>query len=252
MSRRSLQIAAGAAVLLPVLSLWHGPTESAEASPRAPRPAAAMGGGGDFPFHTPFDFTDKFYRKNGLEPDLFETHISPDDANATFGVSIDKTRNNTRILEANGGFDSAGALLYYPAPPAFFPAEAFLDNAAGDHARELANLFRAFIFPKRDGEPMSPAPPNRRHDNVFDTSSGYLTANPLGLWRITFPRFTDEALFTPEGQAKLEELRALNGTDLDGTPVIKRLSEILELEELGYLDLIQRPEDGSNGSPWVV
>ena len=87
---------------------------------------------------------------------------------------------------------------------------------------------------------------------MFDTSSGYVTDNPLGLWRITFPRFTDEALFTAEGQEKLDELRARNGTDLDGTPVIKRLSEINELEALGYLDLLQRPEDGSEGGPWVV
>ena len=100
--------------------------------------------------------------------------------------------------------------------------------------------------------PTSPAPPNRRQDNVFDTSSGYLTVNPLGLWRITFPRYTDEAFNTPEGIAKLAELAALNGLDLDGTPVIKRLNEINELEGLGFLELVQRPDDGSAGSPWVV
>lgn len=207
---------------------------------------------GGFPFHTPFDFNDHYYRINGLEPDAFETHISTSDPNATFGFSKDPTRNNTRILEINGGFDASGSLLYYPAPPVFFPEEAFLDNEAGVHARKVADEFRAFIFPLRDGDPTSPAPSNRRHDNVFDTSSGYLTDNPLGLWRITFPRFTDEALDTAAGQAKLEELRIRNGSDLDGTPVIKRLSEINELEELGYLDLIQRAVDGSEGSPWVV
>ena len=104
----------------------------------------------------------------------------------------------------------------------------------------------------RDGDPLSPAAPNRRQDNVFDTSSGYLSANPLGLWRITFPRYTDDAYNTPGGQAKLAELEARNGVDLDGTPVIKRLSEVNELDALGYLDLRQRPVDGSAGPPWVV
>ncbi len=207
-----------------------------------------------FPFDTPFDFNDKFYRQNGVEPDLFEegTHVTPDSPNATSGKSKDKTRNKTRILEVNGGYDSVGALLYYPAPPAFVPAEAFLDNEKGEAALEIANKFRAFIFPKAKGLPLSPAPPNRRQDNMFDTSSGYLTVNPLGLWRITFPAYTDAALNTPEGQAKLAELESRNGLDLDGTPIIKRLSEINELEALGYLDLNQRPEDGSAGSPWVV
>lgn len=214
--------------------------------------SSSGGGGQAFPFHTPFDFDDSFYRSHGLDPEQFETRLTPQSANATAGVSSDPTRNTTRIMEVNGGYDSVGTLLYYPAPPAFFPAEAFLRNSEGDHAFDIANEFRAFIFPKRDGDMLSPAPENRRQDNVFDTSSGYSTDNPLGLWRITFPRYTDAALLTTEGQAKLEELRQRNGTDLDGTPVIKRLSEIQELEALGFLDLIQRPEDGSAGGPWVV
>lgn len=208
--------------------------------------------GTDLPFHTPFDFNDQHYKSLGLNPKKFATRISPDDANATLGVSLDPTRNTTRILGINGGFDSAGVELYYPDPPVFFPAEAFTNDKAGKDARKVANQFRAFIFPKRDGDPYSPAPSNRRHDNVFDTSSGYLTKNPLGLWRITFPRYTDYAFVSPEGQAKLAELEARNGLDLDGTPVIRRLSEVLELEKLGFLDLIQRPEDGSQGAPWVV
>ncbi len=200
----------------------------------------------------PFDFSNRFYLENGLDPSKFNTRIHPDDANAKSAPSPDKFHNRTQILEINGGFDAAGQLLYYPAPPANFFEEAFTDNAAGELAREVANEFRAFLFPRRDGDPLSPALPNRRHDNIFDTSSGYLTDNPLGLWRITFPRYTDAALNTPEGQAKLEEIRALNGTDLDGTPIIKRLSEIKELEALGYLELLQRKEDGSEGFPWVV
>jgi len=213
---------------------------------------ASSAGAQAFPFDTPFDFNDRFYRKNGLEPTEFETRIVPSDPNAEFGVSIDPTRNNTRITGTNGGFDSAGQLLYYPDPPVFFPREAFTRDDAGKEAYQVANEFRAFIFPKRLGDPLSPAPDNRRHDNVFDTSSGYLTDNPLGLWRITFPRYTDAALFTPEGQAALAELEELNGLDLDGTPIIKRLSEIQDLEAHGYLELKQRPEDGSEGSPWVV
>jgi len=204
------------------------------------------------PYHTPFDFKDGFYRRNGLDPRWFTTRVDERDDNATFGVSQDSRRNHTRILEVNGGYDASGVLLYYPAPPAFFPIEAFKPNAAGDVAHEVANKFRAFIFPLRDGNPLSPAPGNRRHDNVFDTSSGYRGRNPLGLWRITFPRFTDAALTTPGGQSELEVLRVRNGVDLDGTPVIKRLSEINHLEALGYLELRQRPEDGSQGAPWVV
>ena len=67
-----------------------------------------------------------------------------------------------------------------------------------------------------------------------------------------FPRYTDKVVFEIKEHEKLEELRARNGTDLDGTPIIKRLSEIKELLALGLLELRQRPENGSKGPPWVV
>ncbi len=205
------------------------------------------------PFDTPFDFKDGHYKKNGLDPSQFTFRISPDDANATKGKSKDKTRNKTRIIEVNGGYNSVGELLYYPAPPANLVAESFLDNAAGEHALEVANEFRAFLFPKKDGGlPLSPAPPNRRQDNMFDTSSGYLTDNPLGLWRLTFPAYTEAGLTSPEGIAALAELEERNGLDLDGTPIIKRLSEINDLEAQGFIVLNQRNPDGSDGFPWVV
>ncbi|MEM7200668.1 MAG: hypothetical protein AAF628_10405 [Planctomycetota bacterium] len=242
MFRFFVATAAPAALLLIASAGTDAPSRAG-----APRDAAE-----GFPFHTPFDFKDRFYVENGLDPTKLTMRLVPNDVNCTRGRSKDPTRNQARILEINGGYDSVGSLLFYPAPPAFIPPDAFLPSPRGAEARDLANKFRAFIFPRRDGLPLSPAAANRRQDNVFDTSSGYSTVNPLGLWRITFPRYTDEALYTAAGQAKLDELRARNGTDLDGTPVLKRLSEIEDLEKLGLLELRQRPVDGSAGEPWVV
>ena len=203
-------------------------------------------------FDIPFDFKDSFYRANGIDPTKLINRLTPAHPSATTGTSIDPTRNSTRILHTFGGYDTVGEPLYYPLPPAPFKADAFLPNEQGKRAREIANRFRAFIFPRRDGDRVGSGAPNRREDNVFDTSSGYLTKNPLGLWRLTFPRCTDKALNTVAGKQAMNAVRAINGTDLDSTPIIKRLSEIIELEKLGYLELIQRPEDGSMGPPWVV
>lgn len=199
----------------------------------------------------PFDFSDEFYVENGLDPENFDFRVSPEDVNATFTTSPDASHNNTRILETLGGYDSSGQLLYYSAPPAGFSGQAFLPNQAGLEARQIANQFRVFIFPKRDGDPTSMSVANRRQETLFDTTSGYFTIDPLGLWRLVFPRYADDALY-PQWDPKLEELAARNGLDLDGTPVIKRLSEVLELESLGLLDLNQRPGSGAGGSPWVV
>ena len=75
-------------------------------------------------------------------------------------------------------------------------------------------------------------------------------ANPLGLWRLTFVRYTNQA-FTPEGQAVLAPLHVQNGTDLDGTPIIKRLHVLVDLEQQGLVEFTVRPI-GVGAEPWVV
>src|SRR5260370_41002304 len=113
-------------------------------------------------------------------------------------------------------------------------------SATGKHTHEIGNMFRVFIFPKAHGLPLSPAGPNRRQDNMFDTRLGYLVKNPLALWRFTFVSFTNAALNTARGQAALAEMAARNGTDLDGTPILKTSSEIDDLVAQGYVLLRQR------------
>jgi hypothetical protein len=49
--------------------------------------------------------------------------------------------------------------------------------------------------------------------------------------------------------AALAELGARNGFDLDGTPIIKTLSELDDLTDDGFVTQTQRPLDGSQGPP---
>ncbi len=209
------------------------------------------------PFHGPgtyqaHDFSDGFYRKNGLNPkspDFRRRFAGHDGITSVKTNTSDPARNKTRVLPVNIGYDAAGATLAYPGPPVFFGEKSFMNNPAGDHARELAN-FRAFIFPKASGNPLSPAPPNRRQDNMFETTDGYVGTNPLGLWRLTFVSYTPAA-FTPAGQTVLAPLHIQNGTDLDGTPIIKRLHVLLDLEQQGWVEFNLRPI-GEGAEPWVV
>src|SRR5262249_964915 len=108
------------------------------------------------------------------------------------------------------------------------------------------------IFPKASGDPFSPALPNRRQDNVFDTRNGYSVANPLGIWTAQFVSFTAAAFNTAEGKATLAHLAALNGTDLDGTPILKTAMEIDGLVKKGFAIEQHRNFDGSQGFPWII
>ncbi len=205
--------------------------------------------------HQAHDFSDGFYRQNGLDPTAsdfnrrFEIDGEPNGVQTVFTKTTDPTRSTSRVLPVNCGYDAAGATLCYPGPPVFFGEESFMDTPNGDVARELAE-FRAFIFPKAAGNPLSPAPPNRRQDNMFETTKGYVGANPLGLWRLTFVSYTPAAFVEP-GLTTLAPLHIQNGTDTDGTPVIKRLHVLLDLEAQGLVELNVRVP-GVNPEPWVV
>ena len=185
--------------------------------------------------HQAHDFSDGFYRQNGLNPKSadfrrrFEIDGVPNGVQSVETATTDPTRSTTRVLAVNCGYDASGQTLCYPGPPVFFGEGSFMKNRNGDTARELAE-FRAFIFPKASGNPLSPSPPNRRQDNMFETTKGYIGVNPLGLWRLTFVSYTDAAV-SSAGQEVLAPLHIQNGTDLDGTPIIKRLHVLLDLEK---------------------
>ncbi len=233
--------------------------DQAEAQPRSGNGRSGPGSRyGHEPGTMPFDFSENFYRANGIDPDGLTLLVT--ERGGGSGAIIERqaphpSRSNVRIIATNGGYDAGGALLFYPDPPAFMTVDAFMDNAAGQRARELADEFRAFIFPRSDGDPFSPGPPNRRQDNIFDTGLGYLTHNPLGLWTLQFVAYTDAAINggTPEQDALMAEITARNGLDEDGTPLIRRKHEIFLLEDAELVTLYTRnKETFENGPPWVV
>lgn len=210
-------------------------------------PAAGRGPG--------FQFSDAFYAANGISgpemraqengatgPSRFGAfYRGPGDAFVGLGDSPDnRFLDDTRIRIHNMGFNAAGEFLFYPDPPAFFFESAFLNQ----QTKDLTNRSFVFLFPRAQqynstvagcvGTPtafdfLDPGPCNRRQDNIFDTGNGYLTQNPLQLWRIMFVTWDGPDVETPQCQAKMAELAARNGLDTDGTPIFKRVREILDV-----------------------
>lgn len=238
------------ALLLPLVGCDESPQ-----SIETPSPSLSVEESGD---QAPmFDFNDDFYKENGIQPGAILRRVGTEDRPAevwTEDETSDPTRRDIRILEHTGGWDASGNLIYYTVQGMVSP-ETFTDDAAGEQARQIANDFRAFLFPKVDENGdfvKSPAPPNRRQDNIFDTEGGYFSNNPLGLWRLVFVTYTDKAFDTEEGQETLADLAAENGRDLDGTPIIQTLSTLENLRDDGFVEFHMRAEDGSEGFPWVI
>jgi len=202
----------------------------------------------------PFDFANSFYLANGIDPSKILNRVGGAGSASAFVVdnsNTDLTRTDIRITETTGGFNHEGNVLYYTIN-GFVTPDTFTHNAAGQNAMAIAEAFTAYIFPKASGDPFSPALSNRRQDNVFDTRNGYSVANPLGLWTAQFVSFTPAAFNTAAGQKALAALAALNGTDLDGTPILKTAMEVDGLEKKGFAVERHRNFDGSQGFPWII
>jgi hypothetical protein len=212
----------------------------------------------------PFDFTDQYYRANGIEPTRLLQRVGTSTNNALNWTicqasdpapcpNTDPTRNQTRALQTTGGFAFDGGLLYYSIM-AFIVPNSFTTDSAGQDALKIANERMAFIFPIRraDGTYIpSPALSNRRQDNIFDTSGDYLGNDPLGLWILEFVELTDFGV-SPAGQQILAPYAQKNGVGTDGTPVLETLDDINTLVKQGVFKLVTRNLDGSQGFPWVV
>ena len=202
----------------------------------------------------PFDFSNSFYLANGINPNNIQNRVGSSTSASAFVVDNSNTnpdRTNIRITETTGGFNHEGNVLYYTIN-GFVNPDTFTKDAAGQKAMAIAESFTAYIFPKASGDPFSPALSNRRQDNVFDTRNGYSVANPLGLWTAQFVSFTPAAFNTAAGRNALAALAALNGKDLDGTPILKTAMEVDGLEKKGFAIEQHRNFDGSQGFPWII
>jgi hypothetical protein len=206
----------------------------------------------------PFDFSDAHYLANGVNPANILDRVNGTcplsdmpSCSVVDNSNTDPDRRNIRVLSTTGGFDHEGNPLYYNIFGMLMP-NSFTSDAAGQNAMATANFFSAYIFPKAAGNPLSPALSNRRQDNVFDTRNGYTVANPLGLWTAVFVSYTPAAFNTAKGQQTLAALAAKNGTDLDGTPMIRQAIEVDVLERKGFAETKTRALDGSQGFPWII
>jgi len=206
------------------------------------------------PSGPPFDFSDAFYLTNGINPSNIQQRVGTSTSASAFVVDNSNTnpdRNNIRITETTGGFDNSGSPLFYTIN-GFVNPNTFTNDPAGQAAKAIAEKFEAYIFPKASGNPLSPALSNRRQDNVFKTIDGYFVNNPLGLWSAVFVSYTPAAFNTAAGQKALAALAAKNGTDLDGTPIIRTPKELDVLELKGFATEQRRNVDGSQGFPWII
>lgn len=198
----------------------------------------------DFDDLPPFDHSDAFYLERGFDPANIVGRPVGNPPNSI----IDNTPNgpdynNVRILSHAACYDHSGHPMFF-----FVTGLANESTFLTQEARETAEFYKVYEFP-RSTNPNGAAFP-KRQDFVADTRNGYFSNDPTGIWQVNLLKYTDAALNTPAGQAALADLAARNGYDLDGTPLIRTMSEVEDLLDDGYLVNFVPPADGSSGLRW--
>ena len=176
----------------------------------------------------PFDFSDKYYYANGVEPSLIVNRRSGADGQSVFDTVYDARFRNVRILGVFPAYDQHGNMIFWNHYGEVFKG-GFTSGIDGEQARETAAVYPLYIFPSRDFEY------EFRQAHVINLrDDGYFTKNPLGLKVQVVVEYTD-LIHTEEGRKDMAVLAEKNGVSADGTPVIKTALEIEELTEKNYI-----------------
>ena len=199
--------------------------------------------------HRLFDFTDEYYRQNGVDPAAIQNRRQGVAPRGTLDAPMFFWQRNVRTLQLNPAYDQSGAPRFWTVMGDLF-VSSFTKDEAGSRARQTADNMVEYVFPTKDGNPVGLG--NLRQSVMLDMRNGYFSNNPLGLWIHIWVSYTDAAFNTAEGKKTLADLQKRNGAALDGTPIIKTLSELDNLFSKGLAAKRLRNPDGSEGSLYSI
>ena len=197
-----------------------------------------------------FDFIDPYYYQNGVNASLiFGRRQVTGNGNSIFDTPNFWFQRNVRAQRINPAYADNGKPTFWAVMGDVNNA-GFTDDAAGLTAKAIANRYVLYVFPTRTGNQIGLG--NNRQADIVDLSGGYFSNDPLGLWIHVWISYTDAAFNTKDGQKALTDLQNKNGLALDGTPIIKTLSDLNNLLSKGFAAKRFRNPDGSEGPMYGI
>ncbi len=197
-----------------------------------------------------FDFTDDYYRLNGVDPNRIQGRHNGTDTASVVDEAVFSYQRNVRMTRTNPAYDHSGNLRYWSVLGDLF-VDGFTPNAEGTRAKRTADQAILYVFPRRDQPNPITLGANRQAD-IMDMRNGYFSNNPLGLWLHVWVSYTDRAFNTEDGRKMLRDLERKNGLALDGTPIVKTLSDLQKLFDKGFAAKRFRNPNGSEGPMYGI
>lgn len=191
----------------------------------------------------PFDFSDKYYASNGVMADMILNRPNGGDGFSVADFTSDPRHNNVRILATYPAYGHDGETLYWNFYGQF-NKNAFTEDPEGFAAYEIANGFPIYMFPgqSRNGDRQAP---------IIDNLEGYFDKNVLGLGAVMVVEYKDPASLSKADLAYLQDLSNQNGLSADGTPIIRTISELKQLQRRELVSITPRGDNGRT-MPFIV
>lgn len=198
----------------------------------------------------PHDFSDAYYRAHGINPAALVGRPVGNPPNSTLDpVAPDANHTRVRDLQTSCIWDASGHPNFFTVHGIMFPST-FTNDLAGAAARQIADEYVLYDFPRAANARFATFP--KRQEAMADLGHGYFSHDPMGMWRIAHVKFNPATIGTSDGQRRLSDLAARNGTDIDGTPIIKTMSDLNDLRGRNLVTVDFIPSDGSAGPPWFM
>ncbi|HEY0458577.1 MAG TPA: hypothetical protein VGC97_05445 [Pyrinomonadaceae bacterium] len=197
-----------------------------------------------------FDFIDPYYYQNGVDASrIFGRRQVTGNGNSIFDTPNFWFQRDVRAQRLNPAYSDSGKPTFW-AVMGDLNNDSFTLDAAGANAKILANRYTLYVFPTRTGNQIGLG--NNRQADIVDLSNGYFSNDPLGLWIHVWISYSDKAFNTSDGRKALADLQQKNGLALDGTPIIKTLSDLNNLLSKGFVQKRFRNPDGSEGPMYGI
>ncbi|MEZ0326425.1 MAG: hypothetical protein ACAH95_11010 [Fimbriimonas sp.] len=186
-----------------------------------------------------YDFTDSYYRKNGINPAAISGRRQAVAPLAVQDGPMFWYQRDVRALLTIPAYDHSSNPWFFTVLGGF-NTSAFTPDSAGANAKAIADRSFEYVFPSRGVDPLSLG--GGRQSNLLDMRNGYFSNNRLGLWVHVWVNYTDKAFNTYGGKQMLSSIAQKNGLALDGTPLIKTVGDIDNLYKGGYVTKTKRPQ----------
>jgi hypothetical protein len=187
----------------------------------------------------PFDFTNDFYKTNGIATDTLVDRKNGADRRSVFDAPEDSSAfTNVRITETLPAYAADGSAVYWNYY-ATASNESFIPNDSGAAAIKAAKSYPLYIFPSTFVRATD------RQAPLIPVDSFYFQINPIGIAQVIIVEYNTN--ISRSGQKVLNMLAERNGTSIDGTPIIRTSAELGSLISDGLVTL-----RGNDGAPFAV